>query len=55
MPEPEKEVSYKFNEDYILYLVKDYIRNTYKEHYSRGSIQSTEVIFDAEHGEGFCI
>ena len=51
----EKEIKYKFNEDYILHLVKDYIENTYKEHYSRGSIQSTEVIFDAEHGEGFCI
>ena len=36
-------------------MVKAYIDETYVEHYSTGNIQSTEVIFDAEHGEGFCI
>ena len=46
---------YKFHEDHVLKVVKAYIDETYVEHYSKGNIQSTEVIFDAEHGEGFCI
>jgi len=45
----------KFNEDIILTRLKGYIANTYKEHYSSGSIQTTEVTFDSGHGEGFCI
>jgi hypothetical protein len=49
------EIKYKFHEDHVLKMVKAYIDETYVEHYSKGNIQSTEVIFDAEHGEGFCI
>lgn len=48
-------VDYKFNEDEILKLLKEYIDGTYDQHYSMGKIQSTEFIFDAGHGEGFCI
>ena len=48
-------IKYKFHEDHVLKMVKAYIDETYEEHYSKGNIQSTEVIFDAEHGEGFCI
>ena len=46
---------YKFNEDTTLATVLDHIDATYSAHYAQGSLQSTEVIFDAGHGEGFCI
>ena len=49
------EIKYKFNEDHVLKIVKNYIDVTYKQHYGRGNIQTTEVIFDSQHGEGFCI
>ena len=48
-------MNYKFNEDIILARLKDYIDTTYGQHYSMNKIQSTEFIFDAEQGEGFCI
>jgi hypothetical protein len=51
----EEKVKYKFNEDHILEVVKGYIDITYEQHYSKGNIQTTEIIFDADHGEGFCI
>ena len=44
-----------FNEDIILEKVKAYIDFTYSQHYGSGKIQSTEVTFDAGHGESFCI
>ena len=46
---------YKFNEDIILEKLKTYIDSTYDAHYSMNKIQSTEFIFDADHGEGFCL
>lgn len=46
---------YKFKEDEILTLVRNYILKTYEGHYSMNKIQSTEFIVDAGHGEGFCI
>lgn len=48
-------MNYKFNEDVILDTLKGYIDDTYDQHYSMGKIQSTEFIFDADQGEGFCI
>ena len=45
----------KFNEDIILERLKNYIESTYVQHYGKGDIQTTEVTFDAGHGEGFCI
>ena len=48
-------MEYKFNEGNVLKKLKEYIDNTYALHYAKGKIQSTEVIFDSEHGEGFCI
>ena len=45
----------KFNEDKVLVWVENYIRATYDAHYSKNKIQTTEVVFDADHGEGFCI
>lgn len=46
---------YKFNEDIVIDKLKTYIDSTYDAHYSMNKIQSTEFIFDAEHGEGFCL
>ena len=47
--------SNKFNEDVILSRLKNYIDTTYAQHYGKGDIQTTEVTFDAGHGEGFCL
>ena len=48
-------IDYKFNEDDVLLIVKQYIDKTYKSHYATVKIQATEFIFDSEHGTGFCI
>ncbi len=45
----------KFNEDVALNMLQNHIRQTYSSHYSMNKIQSTEFIFDAGHGEGFCL
>ena len=45
----------KFNEDEALKTLQSYIESTYDGHYSMNKIQSTEFIFDAGHGEGFCL
>ena len=45
----------KFREDDVLTWVSNHILATYKQHYSQDKIESTEFIFDAGHGEGFCI
>ena len=45
----------KFSEDKVLIWVENYIRSTYDAHYSKNKIQTTEFVFDADHGEGFCI
>ena len=46
---------FKFNEDEVLKELETHILGTYGQHYSMNKIQSTEFIFDAGHGEGFCI
>ena len=48
-------IKYKFNEDKILKDIKDYIDLTYNQHYCNGNYQSTDMIIDSGHGEGFCI
>ena len=45
----------KFNEDKVLIWVSNYIKSTYDKHYSQDKLQSTEFIFDAGRGGGFCI
>ena len=45
----------KFNEETALNMLRNHIIGTYHEHYSMENIQSTEFIFDAGHGEGFCL
>ena len=42
-------------EEEVLNWVRNHIIQTYDKHYSQEKIQSTEFIFDAGHGEGFCI
>ena len=48
-------IPYKYDEDKALEELKNYIDNTYDEHYSRNKFQATEFIIDGGHGEGFCI
>ena len=45
----------KFNEDVAMTMLQNHITKTYDSHYSMETIQSTEFIFDAGHGEGFCL
>jgi len=45
----------KFNEKEALHILQNHINQTYMAHYSMNNIQSTEFIFDAGHGEGFCL
>ena len=45
----------RFNEKEAIDLLSDYIDSTYGKHYSMNKIQSTEFIFDAGHGDGFCL
>ena len=45
----------KFNEEVALTMLKNHIISTYHSHYGSGKIQATEFIFDAGHGESFCL
>ena len=45
----------KFNERKALNMLKNHILKSYDSHYSMNKIQSTEFIFDAGHGESFCL
>ena len=49
------QIEYKFNEDYYVDELIDYITDTYGTHYSRNNFQATEFIIDGGHGSGFCI
>tara|TARA_B100001057_G_scaffold485397_1_gene565064 strand:+ start:928 stop:1209 length:282 start_codon:yes stop_codon:yes gene_type:complete len=51
----KNKINYKFKEDYILKIIKEYIDTTYKQHYANGKYQATDMIIDAGHGESFCI
>ena len=48
-------MDYKFDENINLHLLKQYVENTYKEHYAHSKYQATDMIIDAGHGEGFCM
>jgi len=48
-------MDYKFNEGSNLRGIKQYIDDTYSEHYANSKYQATDMIIDAGHGEGFCI
>jgi hypothetical protein len=47
-------MKYKYQEDKVLQWLTEYVESTYSKHY-KGDIQPTEMIFSANHGEGFCI
>ena len=44
-----------FNEEEVLNWLDNYIRSTYDSPYSQDKIETTEVVFEAGHGIGFCI
>ena len=49
-------MNYKYNEDAILEELRQYIMNTYKQHYSAGDdkIQTLDLIEACGDGEAFC-
>ena len=51
----ESKIDYKYSEDRILKELKEYVDQTYSQHYSQNKYQATEFILDSGHGEGFCI
>ena len=51
----EPSINYKYSEDRIFNELKEYVDNTYDQHYSQNKFQATEFILDSCHGEGFCI
>ena len=46
-------IDYKYNERALLQELKEYIDNTYSEHYSQSKLQTTEFIIDNGDGIGF--
>jgi hypothetical protein len=52
----ESEMHYKYNEDTILEELRQYIMNTYSQHYSAGDdqIQTLDLIEACGDGEAFC-
>lgn len=48
-------IKYKYNEPELLNDFRNYIDDTYGQHYSRDKFQATEFIIDGGHGTGFCI
>ena len=46
-------IDYKYNERALLQELKEYIDNTYSEHYSQRKLQTTEFIIDNGDGIGF--
>jgi len=49
-------MNWKYNEENILNELRDYISNTYKQHYSAGDdkIQTLDLIEACGDGEAFC-
>lgn len=48
-------MKYRYNEDKTLKELKEYIDNTYGEHYSQGKYQVTEYLIDLGYGLDFCL
>jgi len=47
---------FKYGEDNSLKEVREYIQQTYSQHYAQGKkVQAMECITDAGHKDGFCI
>ena len=54
-PVVAQSIDYKYSEDRIFRELKEYVDNTYDQHYSQNKFQATEFILDSGHGTGFCI
>ena len=54
-PVVKQSIDYKYSEDRIFNELKEYVDNTYDQHYSQNKFQATEFILDSGHGTGFCI
>ena len=48
-------INYAFSEDKIIRELKNYVDETYSQHYAERKYQSTQFIEDCGHGEGFCM
>ena len=48
-------IDYRYNEATAIQDLKDYVDDTYSQHYSKNKFQATEFIIDSGHGDGFCI
>ena len=48
-------MNYKFNEGQLIQELQAYIDETYGEHYASDKYQSTDIIIDSGHGEGFAL
>lgn len=48
-------IEYRYKEGTILGELRDYIDDTYGEHYAKNKLQATEFVIDAGHGVGFTI
>ena len=55
MYNPKQIPEYKFNEDLILSRLEQYVNSTYNKHYANSGKQTTELVFENGHGDGFCI
>ena len=44
-----KKIQYKYNEDQLIKDLKDYVDNTYGEHYAQNKVQTTEFVIDGIH------
>lgn len=47
------QINLKFNEDKYLEEVKDYIVGTYDQHYSKGDVQTFELLVSSGKADGF--
>lgn len=50
-----KKIQYKYNEDQLIGDLKEYVDNTYGQHYAQNKVQTTEFVIDAGHGAGFTL
>ena len=48
-------IKYCYNELKYLEEARNYVDDTYKQHYSQTKFQAAEFIIDAGHGVGFCV
>jgi len=46
-------IEYRFKEDKLIAEFVKYIDSTYDGHYGQGGLQSSEIIVDRGHGQGF--